>query len=556
MQTYRTENQGDFSPYSQLEKCSHFRLLHDATSHWVMEVNTAISHGVSDDGNVFKVPYSMKRVSGSFTGEVLCAELLQEICSIRKVSHNATLNIRDAISAYNGFLASRPNQKYKQLHKCLKDGAEKADFITMMDTKNKMEELVKLHPELGNIDLKTIQLVEGTDNNPDAENPILPLFPKTFKIALLKGIEDGTIILEIDSLNITTTTCGDGCAVNLKGAQLLEQNYEIKSPSLKCGSHLSAGTIRRLCTWVQYSQQDGKDLYEKLRSILKHFSKSPKSSKIRCTRIIHLLNWGSTCMAGFLDACTKALSIILPFLDTLVTGQTHEDETKYLASPTGIYLLQLFAHLHCVFTDSYLHHVDSDDILVCEVYEVAQQTAKKLTDPELSTQLAASLFNSLSTGLNDNIKAEFIVNTTNHNITLNTKVTRHNTLNKMKTDLLKKKQQILQCMATNVIMQHEADSLMALMSAFNLESDEDYESQVAKVSALHDLYGTNTDHQLEDWHEFKVKVTYKRRLSFTKKELLDQLQKAFEKMNAMSSKLNYARGRKEKLSQIKAVKNL
>ena len=217
-------------------------------------------------------------------------------------------------------------------------------------------------------------------------------------------------------------------------------------------------------------------------------------------------------MAGFLDTCTKASSIILPFLDTFVTGQISEDEIKYLASPTGIYLLQLFADLHPVFADSYLHHVDSDDILVCKVYEVAQQTTKELTDPELSNPLADSLFNSLSADLNNNIKAEFIVNNNNHSITLNTKVTRHNTLNKMKSDLLKKKQQILQCMATNVIMQHEADSLMALMSAFNLESDEDYESRVTKVSALHGLYGTNTDHQLEDWCGFKVKVTYKRRL--------------------------------------------
>ena len=246
---------------------------------------------------------------------MLCAESLQEICTISKVSHSATLNIRVAISAYNGFLASRPDQKYKQLHKCLKDADEKVDFVTMMDTKSKMEELVKLHPELDKIDLKTIQLVEGADDNPDAENLILTMLPKNFKIALLKEIEDGTIILEIDSLNISTTTCGNGCTVNLKVARLLEQKYGIKSASSKCGSHLSAGTTCRLCTTY----------------------------------------WGSTHMVDFLDACTEASSIILLFLDTLVTGQIHEDdedETKYLASPTDIYHLQLFADLYPIFTYS------------------------------------------------------------------------------------------------------------------------------------------------------------------------------------------------------------
>ena len=46
----------------------------------------------------------------------------------------------------------------------------------------------------------------------------------------------------------------------------------------------------------------------------------------------------------------------------------------------------------------------------------------------------------------------------------------------METDLLKKKQQIIQCMTNNVIMQHEADKLMALTSALKLKSEEDYES--------------------------------------------------------------------------------
>ena len=42
-----------------------------------------------------------------------------------------------------------------------------------MDTKRKMEELVKLHPELDNTDLKTIQLVEGADKSTDGKNILL-----------------------------------------------------------------------------------------------------------------------------------------------------------------------------------------------------------------------------------------------------------------------------------------------------------------------------------------------------------------------------------------------
>lgn len=34
----------------------------------------------------------------------------------------------------------------------------------------------------------------------------------------------------------------------------------------------------------------------------------------------HILNWGSTRMAGFTDAYSQASQIIVPFLDTIMTG--------------------------------------------------------------------------------------------------------------------------------------------------------------------------------------------------------------------------------------------
>ena len=51
---------------------------------------------------------------------------------------------------------------------------------------------------------------------------------------------------------------------------------------------------------------------------------------------IHMLVWGGTRMARFLDACKQASGIIIPFLDTLVTGAIQPDEPAYLASPKGM----------------------------------------------------------------------------------------------------------------------------------------------------------------------------------------------------------------------------
>ena len=145
-----------------------------------------------------------------------------------------------------------------------------------------------------------------------------------FKLAELKSINNDTTLLEVKPENMPTAICGDGCATNMKASRLLETG--LKSPFSRCASHASAGTIRRLCMSVNSCQIDAKPIYENLRNILKHYANSPRSSKLPNNALkildmnnIHLLNWGSTRMAGFLDACVQASKTILPFLDTIVT---------------------------------------------------------------------------------------------------------------------------------------------------------------------------------------------------------------------------------------------
>ena len=107
-----------------------------------------------------------------------------------------------------------------------------------MNIKNEMELLVEKYPNLKSIDLDMIQII-----NQEGESLILPEYPPIFKLASLIGIEQGTVHLEVDPRNIPTTTCGDGCAVNLKGARLLTETYGINCPSSTCSSHLASGTI-------------------------------------------------------------------------------------------------------------------------------------------------------------------------------------------------------------------------------------------------------------------------------------------------------------------------
>ena len=97
-----------------------------------------------------------------------------------------------------------------------------------------------------------------------------------------------------------------------------------------------------------------------------------------------------------------------------------------------------FSDLQPVFTNTYLHRVDSDDVLICKVHCVAYETASLLLDESLCTPLADALYNSLAEDQHGNITAEFDIKGDKHTVTLNTKVTRS-------CDLLSVKEKLVEC---------------------------------------------------------------------------------------------------------------
>ena len=101
-------------------------------------------------------------------------------------------------------------------------------------------------------------------------------------------------------------------------------------------------------------------LYNALLKVLKHFSQSPKSTELLNNALtimemspVHMLTWAGTRMGGFLDGCKKFSAILKSFMDTLVTGNIRTEETLFLLSPMGIFLLQLMSDLSPVFVDKY-----------------------------------------------------------------------------------------------------------------------------------------------------------------------------------------------------------
>ena len=73
--------------------------MHDATTHWVEELNTIFIRVVGKDGTILKVSFSFGKVPRSFTGEALCEKLIQKISSVKVLKENATEKLPDALRA-------------------------------------------------------------------------------------------------------------------------------------------------------------------------------------------------------------------------------------------------------------------------------------------------------------------------------------------------------------------------------------------------------------------------------------------------------------------------
>ena len=157
-----------------------------------------------------------------------------------------------------------------------------------------------------------------------------------------------------------------------------------------------------------------------------------------------------------------------------------------------------------------------------QVHHVAHENAILLLDGSLCTPLADAFYNSLAEDQHGNITAEFDIEGDKHTVTLNTKVTRSCDLLSVKEKLVECKKNILQCMAENIIDQTKEDSLSGFMRAFDLLSEESFEARVKKIESLHNIYGLESRHVLEDWNDLSVKVVYKKRVACSKESLINQ----------------------------------
>ena len=89
---------------------------------------------------------------------------------------------------------------------------------------------------------------------------------------------------------------------------------------------------------------------------------------------------------------------------------------------SGLYLLQLFADLNDVFKNKFLHKVDSDTVLVSQVFHTAKNTASRLG--VAATPKADLILDNLSVDEHGNVAVDFKLQENIHTIRLNERIQR------------------------------------------------------------------------------------------------------------------------------------
>ena len=325
--------------------------MHDGTMVWILPINTVFLRMVDAKTlDIYKVPYSMRKVPGSFTGEVLHDELIKHISCVKKVPGQSAF---DSIESKLVEIRCKPakltvEQEYKMLTGKLEEYSQKKMWSKVSSISEEIQKMEEVTPSLKDLDTDKVQSTPSSDMSEFHLD--VPPRPEYFKLATLQSVDEESKVIRmvVNSSNIPTVQVGDGCSVNLKGARLVQEKLGINCPFSRCNSHIASGAIRRGTAvskktakpWddidsgvtqskkKKTSSEKAKDalstLAKNLRSVLCHFASSPKSSEMLNSALtalqmheVHQLTWGSTRMCGFIYASLQCSEILVPQVPVL-----------------------------------------------------------------------------------------------------------------------------------------------------------------------------------------------------------------------------------------------
>ena len=156
--------------------------------------------------------------------------------------------------------------------------------------------------------------------------------------------------------------------------------------------------------------QDISDFVQVFRKIMKHFKHSTKYTSlitdvldILCMKKVHLITFCLTRIAYLLDSCLKAVELLVPIFDVLISAGVKMDETDSFLTPKDLFIMHILADLQPVFNKFLPKAVDKGDRVIIDAFQLNKGLADYLSQKEFECSKLKAFVQSLSVNDNGNV---------------------------------------------------------------------------------------------------------------------------------------------------------
>ena len=219
----------------------------------------------------------------------------------------------------------------------------------------------------------------------------------------------------------------DGCSKNLSASNKFTTLLGLLSPGMCCAVQAADGSIKRLTNAKTRSVPGVSEFLPSLRSILRHFQLSGRSTAMLNDALegldmktTHVILFCLTRMPYILTACKQTVVNLVPLYDVIATANLKPEENADFMSPEDMIILHLLAAVESVFLKYFLKVLDKYNSLTVSVYHTSLAFIEKI-ETEFNSDHLNTFLNSISEDVSGNVITQIRVSSdqSRHTITLN-----------------------------------------------------------------------------------------------------------------------------------------
>ena len=358
---------------------------------------------------------------------------------------------------------------------------------------------------------------------------IAPSVPSIFGCCLLSSVDFETKNIQLVFENWPVALVADGCRTNITAGEYLVTHYGMMAPTTRCSAHAASGSIKRMSSSKTMCVDEVVTFATGLRPVLHHFQLSGKSTALLNEALaamemkqVHLFTWCPTRMANLLEASSRAVELLFPLCDVMVSCDIKPEERSYFMSPMCLGILHLMADLEGIMINDFLRKLDTDDAIIMDVYGESMRFIDALNS--LKTPLYDRFLSGLKEDEHGNMQYHFESDHLNLQYSARPMRGDIDKVTRIRRELDDVKSRIISNLQGNVADQAQSGTIVEYASALNLSYRCDKNVRIQYVRQLHSMYGTTYTHILDDDSDlpgYEIGIKYPAKLQCTDDELVE-----------------------------------